>query len=415
MKTLTVSTSVTTGLNASFDAVRTIDLEDRPLGQGAFGIAYRAVAINRQTVQPQVVKLLLDDPPGAARRGIGTIRELQRCVAVHDARLRSGGGCLLLRHPALAGLAQFSFEGQLGGRPVVGYAANDLSALGMEDLGNVLADDTKSRRLQQLPLDAKMRLATQLIDSLEFLSAQASYIHADLKAEAVFLNVTARTCALIDYDGGVVMNDLRDKPATFGTRQDWLAPEIMEQLDQSDNTTRVVKVDLLSDVWSANIAVHYLLFGFSPLFFLTEVSQRSMREYLRHYRWPDADPGFPYFRREYASFHAHYLRHLRRSIPKDIADRFAFTINHGYANPNARTSYGQWKSALMAHNRPARAVTVKVTNARPVVRSNAVAPPPTKRPSRLQATTRLMASRTALKASPRRGMFATVSGTRRSP
>jgi hypothetical protein len=29
-----------------------------------------------------------------------------------------------------------------------------------------------------------------------------------------------------------------------------------------------------------------------------------------------------------------------------LPDRLAFTINNGYANPAARTSYGQWKSVL---------------------------------------------------------------------
>jgi serine/threonine protein kinase len=370
VKRLTVTSGLTTGLNPSFGAVRVIDIEDAPIGQGAFGIAYRALAFDGLKVQPQVVKLLSDEPRGAAARGYGTIQELQRRLGVHDLSLRAVGTSLLQRHPALVGFAHFSFDGLLEGRPVVGYAANDLVALGMEDFANILSDDAKARRLQQLPLSVRMSLATQLVDAMEFLSTRANYIHADVKPEAIFLNLAQGSCALIDFDSGVVMRGTGDRPTTFGTRQDWLAPEIVEQLDRPGNTTRIVKVDLLSDVWSVNIAVHYLLFGFSPLFFLTEVSRRSMREYLRRYRWPDADPGFQYFRRDYGSFHANYVRHLRGSIPSDITNRFSFTMNNGYSNPAARTSYGQWKSALAAQNRPAilrfTANTSPVVDMRPV-------------------------------------------------
>ena len=51
-------------------------------------------------------------------------------------------------------------------------------------------------------------------------------------------------------------------------------------------------------------------------------------------------------------------------------DRFAFTINRGYFDPGARTTYGQWKTVLKVVNRPAikyfRADRTFVTDIRPV-------------------------------------------------
>jgi serine/threonine protein kinase len=370
MKTIIVTSALTTGLDPAFAGVRTIEIEDTPLGQGGFGVTYRARSINGAAPTSQVVKLLLGPSPAAVKRGYSTTQELQRRLAVHDGRLRGAGASLVQSHPALAGAPQLSFEGTLDGQQVVGYTATDLTTLGMEDFGDVLADDRKVDRLQRLPLAARMSLAWQLVDAFEFLSTQASYIHADIKAEAIFVDLARARCAVIDFDSGAVARDAGDTPTTFGTRQDWLAPEIIEQLDRPGNAARVIQVNLLSDVWSVNVAVHYLLFGISPLFFFTEASERSIKAYAQRFRWPDADATFPYFRREYAAQHASYTDHLRRALPHDLVDRLAFTMNEGYANPAARTSYGQWKSVLGARNKAAigrfTADRTFVTDTRPV-------------------------------------------------
>ena len=215
-----------------------------------------------------------------------------------------------------------------------------------------------------------MALAAQLVDAFEFLSTQVSYIHADIKAEAIFVDLTRARCAIIDFDGGAVVQDRRDRPTTFGTRQDWLAPEIVSQLDRPGNAARLVHVDLLSDVWSVNMAIHYLLFGVSPLFFLTEISVRAMRAYAKQFKWPDAHEACPYFRREYKQVHANYVRSLRHPALAGLADRLAFTMNNGYTNPAARTSYGQWKSVLAPKTKPAihsfSADRTHVTDSQPV-------------------------------------------------
>ncbi len=353
MKPIKIISAMTTGLNPAFGKVQNVDIEDRPLGQGGFGEVYRAMGINGRTSTAQVVKLLTDNGCGMAQRGFETIQELQRRLNKKNAELlQSAGRGLLDQIPALVGAPQFSFEGTLEGRRVVGYSANDLTAMGMEDFGRILEDDAKIRQFQSLPLASRMRIASHLVNAFQFLSTEARFIHADIKAEALFVGAKQLRCAVIDFDSGALARDPNDKPTTFGTRQDWLAPEIVKQLDASGNTTRAVKVDLFSDIWSVNVAIHYLLFGFHPFFFLTEISERSMSAYFQRFQWPQAYPKFQYFRREYIALHREYEVFLRTKLPAEVLGRFSLTFNKGYLDPTARTTYGQWKSVLRTVNRP---------------------------------------------------------------
>ncbi len=369
MKTISVSSMRSTGLAPEFDRVQTIEIDDEPLGQGGFGAVYRARSINgRPPAVPQVVKILLDAVPGAAAHGFETIQELQRRLGARHADDRQRGSSLLVRHPALLGVPQVSFQGLLEGRPVVGYSANDLDAAGLQSLGRVLDDETTLAQLQGLPLHIRIRLAFQLVDAFDLLT-QLQYIHADLKAEAVFVDLRRGRCALIDFDSGAVARDAADTPSTFGTKQDWLAPEIVRQLDQGANPGRLVKVTVYSDMWSVNVGLHYLLFGCHPLFFLSELSERSVRSYLQRFRWPHVDASFPYFVQEYAPAYAAY-RQCLAALPAEMIQRLAFTINDGYGDTARRTRYGQWKVVLAGAGRPAivafAADRTHLTDARPV-------------------------------------------------
>jgi hypothetical protein len=156
---------------------------------------------------------------------------------------------------------------------------------------------------------------------------------------------------LIDYDGGAVMRDPDDMPSTCGTRQDWLAPEILAQM-QDAAAAQIVQVSLASELWSGAIAVHHLLFGFHPLFFLSEVSSRSIADYNRRFAWPDIDKRFTYFRAGMERIHAAYTRFLQSSFPAELLRHFRFTMSQGYANPKQRTTFSQWKTALGVANSP---------------------------------------------------------------
>jgi serine/threonine protein kinase len=351
MKTITLRSSQSTGLNPLPTTPRELGVEDVALGQGGFGVVYRVIQVDGRNVQPLAVKIFLDAASEAARRGLATIEELQRRLAAEQKRCSVSGRLLLDEYPALAAVPLLSFHGSMEGRSVAGYVAIDLSSAGLEDFAVVLEEDAKIATFQALAMPIKMDLAQQLVNALDYLYSKIGFLHCDLKAEALFVGVRPPRCVLIDYDGGAIMRSPDDVPTTWGTRQDWLAPEILAQLRQS-SALKDVEVSLVSELWSGAIAVHHLLFGFHPLFFLSEISERSVEAYTHRFTWPEIDARFAYFRKGMESTQSAYLRYLRSSFPAELLRHFCFTIGHGYTDPTQRTTFSQWKTALGVANRP---------------------------------------------------------------
>jgi serine/threonine protein kinase len=348
VKTIRLTSAVSTGLDPVFATAGTIDIEDVPFGQGGFGVAYRALRFDGRSTPPQVVKLLVAGG-GAARQGFDTTRALQQRLRDENLKL---GGTLLRQFPALQAVPQLSFEGQLDGRPVLGYTANDLTHAGFEELGGILNNPVRARHFRDIAVPAKMRIAAEIVSAFEFLNSVVRFMHADIKAEALFLDLRGFHAAIIDFDSGAVAQNAGDKPTTYGTKQDWLAPEIAREIDAPGNARRIVHVDMLSDVWSVNIAIHYLLTGLHPLFFLSEISKRSMDAYVQRFKWPDVDPGFKFFEKGLAKTYQRYMAFVRASVPRTIIERLSFTITNGFSDPTRRTLYGQWKSELNILNQP---------------------------------------------------------------
>jgi serine/threonine protein kinase len=350
MKEIRVLSYKSTGLDPSLASARVIAIEDSPLGSGGFGVAHRSRRFDGRPATPQVIKLLTESKPGIAQRGLETVRELQSRLAKKNAALLSSGTTLLNKYPTLVGVPQLSFEGELEGQTVLGYSANDLTAAGFEEFGEILDDETKANQFQSLDLGSKLAMAAQLVAAFGLLSSELSFIHADIKAAAIFIDLARMRCAIIDYDSGALAESQSDKPLTCGTpMQDWLAPEIIRQLNPAG---RQVEVTLLSDVWSVNVAVHYLLFSLHPFFFLSEISDRSMQAYEQAFRWPDADASFPFFNQEYDALHQNYIQFLRTRLPMEIVKKFEFTFNKGYSIPMQRASYNQWETVLRAVENP---------------------------------------------------------------
>lgn len=349
MKRIRVLSYQSTGLDPNLSGASVIDIEDARLGSGGFGVAHRALLFDGKKVTPQVVKLLTANK-NIAQRGFDTIQELQRKLSNKNNALAKSGVDLLTAYPALHGVPQLSFEGEMNGDRVLGYSANDLTAAGFEEFSALQDDTARFNQFLALPVSARFRMALQLVTAFRLLSSELNFIHADIKAEAIFVDVNKMRCAVIDYDGGAVTRSLSDTPVTYGTLQEWLAPEIMKQLNPANASGRI-KVDFLSDVWPVNFAIHYMLVGLPPFSFFTEISERSMKAYGQHFHWPNADSSFPYFDRQQAALHAAHVQRLGR-LPPDIVKQFEFTFTYGFLDPNQRTSCNQWESVLQSAERP---------------------------------------------------------------
>ncbi|MEY4935379.1 MAG: hypothetical protein RIS64_1738, partial [Bacteroidota bacterium] len=193
--------------------------------------------------------------------------------------------------------------------------------------------------------------------SYRFVSAfelfrDCSYIHADIKPDALFIDSVNSLCAIIDYDSGVVVLNPTDRPTTLGTEQDWLAPELFDQISlakqQQLNTNKpiTVSVDLFADMWSVAIGIHYILFTFHPLFFLTELTTRSTNQYLDNYKFPNIAKQFPFFEEEYEETYDDYHNYFNNGLPIVLKDKFAATINSGYRERTNRVSFTQWRLVI---------------------------------------------------------------------
>lgn len=345
MATITITDAVGTGLDPVFATVRTLEMEDQPFGEGAFGKVHRCSSVNSAPVpRLQALKLLFDDGTGSDERGLRTIRKLQERLSN---KIRNSGLDAVVKVGALAALPQFSFRGELNGRPVAGYSA-DLLAGGWVEFGRLFndpdADERKRLRdkFYNLPLDARMRMAHELVTGFSLLR-ELGFIYADLNPKNFFVDMDKARLCLIDYEGGAINED----PETFGKMGEWLAPEIQSQLMRTGSGK--VKVDLGTDTWAVAIGVHFMLFPFHPLFFLAQRGEEDMRKYFARRQWPEADRSDANYREPHIY---DWYRQKLNTLPPELVNAFAVTVNQGWNNRNQRLSYTQWERAIAGGMKP---------------------------------------------------------------
>ncbi len=349
------------GIYSEFSSISSLEMEDKPFASGGFGEVYHCKKVNgKKTTIPQVIKIFID-VNGSAQKGFRTIQNLQTQVEKKSNELKQNAKKFSDQYVGMLGCPQFSFEGELNGKKVFGYSANNLKSLGFEEFKDVLQDPSLLKKYQKLPLPDKLLIAFHIVKSFDFLYG-IGYIHADFKSEALFVNLSKKQCAIIDFDSGSVMKSKSDKPTTWGTPQDWLAPEIFEQfaigLNNRSNAKDPipVKVDLLSDMWSVAVCIHYLIFTFHPFFYFSEISQRSLKKFIQGgYAFPNINNRFPYLTKNQQLLQLHggfYTNYFRSQLPQEIKEKFIQTFTSGCLNPSSRTSYSQWKSVLRVTQSP---------------------------------------------------------------
>lgn len=350
MKAISVNKFKTSSLSLDFNSVSTIEIDDSPFDNGAFGEVYFCYSINGKTLSvPQVLKVFVDDGSGSAKRGYETICKLQDQIVSHNALLKQRNEKSIEQMNALWALPQYSYEGKLNGTTVFGYSANRLNTPEYLLFDKIFNDPdlTKRKELRthfyNLPIDQRLKFAHDLAEGFKALQ-EMSYIYADLNPKNFFVNDISNKLCLIDYDSGAVTKNPNDEAETFGKLGEWLAPEIQEQLLQ--NLSGNIKVDLNTDTWAVAIAIHFMLFNFHPLFYLKVRGKKELKNYFNKYKWPEIEKSDPNFRQELAGVYDYYIEKLNTSIPASIKNAFAETINNGYFNPNRRLSYKQWLNAI---------------------------------------------------------------------
>ena len=352
MKTIQITKFKTSELNSEFNSVKSIEIENNPFDSGAFGEVYLCNSLNGVGIStPQVLKIFIDDGSGSALRGFETITKLQEQIINHNRYLKQKNEKLIQQINALGALPQFSYEGIISGKKVLGYSANLLSKNSWMLFGKIFNEEDLEKRKQlrnnfyNIPVDHRLKMAFDLVEGFAHLE-QMKFIYADLNPKNFFVNEKEGKLCLIDYEGGAI----NDNPETYGKPGEWLAPEIQEQLLNSNSP--IIKVDLNTDTWAVAIAVHFMLFNFHPLFFLKVRGRKEMQDYFKKYKWPDADKNSPNFRIEVTGVYDWYIDKLKAQIHPSLVTAFANSINDGFTNPNRRLSYRQWVKVLGALMQP---------------------------------------------------------------
>jgi serine/threonine protein kinase len=346
MKIIQITKFKTSELNPEFDSVKSIEIDNTPFNSGAFGEVYICNSINGIKISSnQVVKVFIDDGSGSAVRGYKTINELQDQIIQRNKYLTQTNEKPIQQVNALHALPQFSYEGIVNGKKISGYSANLLHESDWMEFGKIFNEEDLNKRKQlrnkfyNLPVDHRLKMAFDLVEGFSHLE-QMKFIYADLNPKNFFVNEREGKLCLIDYEGGAI----NDNPEVFGKPGEWLAPEIQEQLLNSNSS--IIKVDLNTDTWAVAIAIHFLLFQFHPLFFLKVRGKKEMEEYFKKNKWYYIDKNSPNFRTELSGIYDWYVNKLNTQISPSLIAAFSDTINNGFTNPNRRLSYKQWIRAL---------------------------------------------------------------------
>ena len=346
MKTIQITSSLSTNLLPEFQNVQTIEIENKPFAEGAFGEVYVCLKVNGQQISiPQVIKLFKEDSQNRQDHNYNTIRKLQQKINEKNQQLKQNSGKIITdAYPALKGLPQFSFEGNINGKLYRGFASTNLKKVGFEEFIDIL--DKSYKEYQKISIDKKMLIAFHLASGFKLLQ-EIYFIHADLKPEAIFINTKSNECAIIDFDSGTITENPNDTPNTWGAPNDWVAPEIWEQLKQiGSGGLQQVKVNLLSDLWSVAVGIHYILTTTHPLFYLSELSPRVTKEYFKKYKWPEIAENEAFFNKRNKTQYLPVKNWLQNTLPNSIYKQLYNTVNYGYSNPIQRTTYNEWEKVL---------------------------------------------------------------------
>jgi serine/threonine protein kinase len=337
-------------LHPGFQHVHSMDLGET-LGSGSFGVVYTCDSINGSSPPlPQVVKILTDNGTDAYRRGFDTIRKLQQKIIESNAQRIAAGRPRLESLPALRALPQFSFLGEMNGHQVLGYSAARLDTEDYVPFAAIVDDPDPEleRAYLTLTFDESMLLAAEMAEGFQALS-EMSFVHADINAPNLLLDIERCHIAIIDYDSGGVDGD---QPTTPGKRDHWVAPEVNGLKD---------KIDHLADRWSVFVGIHYLLFLYPPLFFLnTYMTSDSAGIYLRDCQWPNIPSNHSLFDPGVTSAYNQYLLNFGE-LPEGVKRELSSTLNEGFLNPLARTSCQQWASTLRAAIRGLKILSFKAS------------------------------------------------------
>ena len=315
-------------------------------GKGGFGEVFECVALDGNAPPDAlVVKILGETSDAGARKGHATTGELLTRVNQADLARSQRGDPPLASEPGLLGLPLLQFEGEMNGKQVYGHLMNRLDAHGYLPLESLTDGSNPAERKRYLssPIEDRLEIAASLMATAHILIEELAFAHCDLNEPNLYLNIKTRQCALIDYDGGLLLGT-GERPATYGKMGEWLAPEIMEEINKPAGDP-IGKVSRESEYWTLMVAASYLLFLTYPLFFLQTLSKRKIEAYLNQYRWPAMSAADANWNVDNAPCYKWFEQKIK-DVPAHIVEMFDEVLRNGLTHPDKRLTPQDWLLAL---------------------------------------------------------------------
>jgi len=328
-----------------------VEIGDQCIASGGFGFIYECISLNGKEPSPSLlIKVLKVNKDVGAAMGYLTIVKLQQRIKASFHKVPKDSHKFFTEFPALKAFPEFSFTGELNGKEVCGYSTANLMLMGFSSLDDILNGTRREgENFKNLSFHKRFQLCFHLANGFNLLS-DLNYVHADINPKNIFINTISGESAIIDYDGGGLLEQPQDDTLTHGKLEDgeWLAPEIYEKLESN----QYLKVDKYCDQWSISVAFHYLLFGYDPFFFIREQSKKCKEDYLNASKFYPIDVSNPNVSENALFVIEFYYNTIQTEIPIAIHEAMIINYTEGFFNPNQRTSYLVWMELFKQTQNP---------------------------------------------------------------
>lgn len=349
MKKVSIKNSRSSGLDNFFDVdFKTTSINDKPLGNGGFGIVYEVEAFDKKKPPiPMVLKLFRK----GKKRNWRNIINFQQEIVNEVNRLKKEGKLFFKEYPALVATPLLVIEGEMDGEQTYGYISYNLSTVNYISSDKVVIPTTETPEEWQChvrkSLTTRCRMALCLTKSCAFLR-KIHFIHADISPDNLFVNPFEQLVSLIDYDSGSIISSMEDQTTTVGKVCEWSAPEI--NFNFTNGTLNEMVFDATMDDWAISTALHYILTGCQPIW-TANMSENMLHEYSLFFKqnrrkWPkleNKDSIYP--PKGLEVLYKFYLNQYEK-LGEEVKQQFESTFTKGIFERTFRTDAKTWMDIL---------------------------------------------------------------------
>jgi serine/threonine protein kinase len=323
-----------------------IEFDDNAIGAGGFGTVFKLFSIDGKLSTGYVLKIYTDEVHKL--HAFNAIQLLHDKIKHHQHKT---GIPVYHEFPEFLGMPFLAFKGfdSISNTNCVAFIMYDLTNLGYQDYG---ADNFARSEFNKLLITDKIYIAYQLAKAADYLHS-IDFIHADLNEQSLFFNQQRLQIAIIDYDSGFHY-DIQAKPSTLGKISQWIGGGFRNIIGQKlDSSSLTIKDRISEEYWIIANAIFEIIFGIMPYFFLEDADDKTKKDYLKEFEWPNIDYSSDLFNKSSEESHKQFVNLFNQFESTDLNEimiAFKTIFNKGYGNDKKRLSASQWKKLLFDLN-----------------------------------------------------------------